>query len=295
MQITVYGAGYVGLVSAICFAELGHVVCCFDTDQKKISLLHQGQLPIYEMGLIDLLKKNVRLKKIHFTTSSVTAAEFGKVHIIAVGTPSQDDGTVNLRYVFETATIIAHGMKTYGVVVTKSTVPVGTLVRVREAIRAHLTEQNKSIDFDVVSNPEFLKEGSAVADFMDPDRIIIGTQQKQALEIMRELYAPLINKGSPLVVMDERSAEFCKYAANTFLAAKISLMNEMSQLTEKMGADIEQIKMGLGLDKRINARFLNPGCGFGGSCFPKDVLALQNFAEQLDCPAYITKAILKTN
>lgn len=295
MQVTVYGAGYVGLVSAVCLAEIGHKVCSFDIDQKKVNMLNQGQLPIYEIGLIELLKKNLSCGNIHFTSDPDVAVEFAMVQIIAVGTPPQKDGTVNLRYVFEAAKTIAQRMTKYCVIVTKSTVPVGTLNQVHNIIRTKLKKCEKLISFDVVSNPEFLKEGTAVSDFMDPDRIIVGVQTKRALKIVRELYAPLLAEDKTLVIMDENSAEFTKYAANAFLATKISFINEMSHLAEKMGADIEQIKRGLGFDKRINIQFLNPGCGFGGSCFPKDVAALQSFARHLDCPAYITSAVLKTN
>lgn len=295
MNITVYGAGYVGLVSAVCLAELGHHVYCLDIDQSRVDSLKRAQVPIYEAGLTALLQKNLAAGRIHFTTDPKIAVVFGQVQIIAVGTPAGADGSVDMSHVDSVATTIGSLITKYSVIVTKSTVPVGTAQRLHGIVSTQLKKRDTSVEFDVVSNPEFLKEGDAVSDFMNPDRIIIGAHSPQAIAIMRELYAPLTEKGKPLVVMSERSAEFTKYVANTFLATKISFMNEMSRLAERIDVDIEDIKNAIGLDKRIGEKFLNPGCGFGGSCFPKDVSALQNFAKALDCEAHITDAVLKTN
>lgn len=295
MNVTVYGAGYVGLVSAVCLAELGHHVYCLDIDQGRVDLLNRAQTPICETGLAALLGKNLHSGHIHFTTDAQVAVGFGKVQIIAVGTPAADDGSVDMSHVYSVATNIGSMMTHYSTIVTKSTVPVGTAQRLQEIISKELKKREASLEFDIVSNPEFLKEGDAVADFMNPDRIIIGTKMQRAVAIIRELYEPLIAKKSPLVVMSERSAEFTKYAANAFLATKISFMNEMSRLAERIDADIEDIKKAVGLDKRIGEKFLNPGCGFGGSCFPKDVSALESFARALDCEVHITAAVLKTN
>ena len=295
MNVTVYGAGYVGLVSAVCLAELGHHVYCLDIDQNRVDLLNCAQVPIYEAGLAALLQKNMHKERIHFTTDAQAAVDFGAVQIIAVGTPATDDGAVDMRHVYSVATTIGSMMTRYSVIVTKSTVPVGTAQRLQEIISTALAKRKTALEFDVVSNPEFLKEGAAVADFMNPDRIIVGAKSQRALAIIRELYEPLLAKKAPLVVMSERSAEFTKYAANAFLATKISFMNEMSRLAERIDVDIEDIKKAVGLDKRIGEKFLNPGCGFGGSCFPKDVSALESFARALDCEAHITAAVLKTN
>lgn len=295
MNITVYGAGYVGLVSAVCLAELGHYVCCVDIDQNRIDSLNQGQVPIYEDGLIELLKSNLEADRIHFTTDLKTAVLFGKVQIIAVGTPSAADGSVDMAHVYSVARHIGSFIKESRVVVTKSTVPVGSADKINNIIKNELKKRHLAIKFDVVSNPEFLKEGAAISDFMNPDRIIIGSQSTNAIEIMRELYAPLIKKGKPFLIMSERSAEFTKYVANAFLATKISFMNEMSRVTEKIDVDIENVKKAIGFDKRISEKFLNPGCGFGGSCFPKDISALRNFAKSLGTETYIIKAVLETN
>jgi len=295
MKISIYGAGYVGIVSAVCFAELGHDVCCIDLDQNKITELNQGELPIYEEGLPELLKKNLLGNRIHFTTDPEVGVAFSKLQIIAVGTPSNADGSVNMEYVLKVAKTIGSLMNHYSVIVTKSTVPVGTADRLTSVVSRELKERSEHVDFDVVSNPEFLREGAAVADFMSPDRIIIGTEQKRAIELMRILYGPLTVQGKPFLVMDSHSAEFSKYAANAFLATKISFMNEMSQFAELLGADIELVKKVLGSDKRISDKFLNPGCGFGGSCFPKDTHALKACADDIKHPAYIINAVLATN
>ena len=295
MNVTVYGAGYVGLVSAVCFAELGHNVACFDIDKKKIDLLSQGNVPIYEPGLAELLQKNLAVARLHFTTDAVIAVSFGEIHIIAVGTPSREDGSVDMEHVFSVARMIGDLMEQHCTIVTKSTVPVGTTEKVRQCIMQQLHRRELSIEFTVVSNPEFLKEGEAVSDFMNPDRIIIGATQPQVIENMRRLYSSLINQNKPFVVMDERSAEFTKYVANAFLATKISFMNEMSQLADRMDVNIEKIKYAIGLDKRIGMKFLNPGCGFGGSCFPKDIQAMKNFAAQLNYPAEMINAVFTIN
>lgn len=295
MNVSVYGAGYVGLVSAVCLAELGHHVYCLDIDRDRVDLLNCGQVPIYERGLAALLQKNLANNRIHFTTNPKSVIDFGHVHIIAVGTPAANDGCVDMNHVDSVATTIGSLMTQYSVVVIKSTVPVGTAKQIHEMIAQELKKRDVSIEFDIISNPEFLKEGEAVADFMNPDRIIIGTECQRAIDMMRELYAPLIAKEKPMVVMSQRSAEFTKYVANAFLATKISFMNEMSRLAEKINVDIEAVKTAIGLDKRIGDKFLNPGCGFGGSCFPKDVSALQRFAKALGCEVPIIEAVLRTN
>lgn len=295
MKISIYGAGYVGLVSGICFAKLGFDVCCVDVDASKINGLKQGQLPIYEEQLESLLHKLQREKRIQFTTDFKKAVDFGVIQMIAVGTPSKADGSADLQYVEAVARKIGQLITDYRCVVNKSTVPVGTAERVKEIISQALCARNTDIAFDVVSNPEFLREGRAVKDCLAPDRIVIGVDSDRAREYMMQLYRPLTQKGHPLLSMDPASAELTKYAANAFLATKVSFINEMSQIAERFGANIHAIKKGIGADSRINEKFLNAGCGFGGSCFPKDVSALQSMAKEKQYEPHILNAVLRVN
>ena len=295
MKISIYGAGYVGLVSGICFAELGFDVCCVDVDEFKIVALQQGKLPIYEEHLDTLLHKLQHEKRIQFTTDFKKAVDFGVVQIIAVGTPSKADGSADLQYVEAVATQIGQVITDYRCVVNKSTVPVGTAEHVKNIILQQLLERKVDIAFDVVSNPEFLREGRAVKDCLAPDRIVIGVDSDRAREYMMQLYRPLTDKGHPLLSMDPASAELTKYAANAFLATKVSFINEISQIAERFGANIHAIKKGIGADSRINNKFLNAGCGFGGSCFPKDVSALQSMAKDQHYEPHILNAVLRVN
>ncbi|ABS76890.1 UDP-glucose/GDP-mannose dehydrogenase family protein [Coxiella burnetii] len=295
MKVSVYGAGYVGLVSAVCLAELGHSVCCCDVNEEKIAKLMQGITPIHEQQLEPLLQKNLKIKRIFFTTRSDEAVKHGVIQIIAVGTPSADSGQVDMRYVDSVVETLGEQLTNYAIIVTKSTVAVGTADRISTQIENQLQKRKANIEFDVVSNPEFLKEGTAVIDFLDPDRVVVGVNNSRAANLMKELYAPLIKKGRPFVVMDRRSAEFSKYVSNAFLATKISFINEMSHFAEYFEADIEAVKIALGLDSRINGKFLNPGCGFGGSCFPKDLLALQSISRTAAIPASMVNAVLEVN
>lgn len=295
MRISIYGAGYVGLVSGICFAELGFDVCCIDVDESKINALKQGKLPIYEEQLESLLHKLQHEKRIQFTTDFKRAVDFGVIQMIAVGTPSKTDGSADLQYVEAVATQIGNLITDYRCIVNKSTVPVGTAQRVNDVISQQLRERNHDIAFDVVSNPEFLREGRAVKDCLAPDRIVIGVDSDRAREHMMQLYRPLTDKGHPLLSMDPASAELTKYAANAFLATKVSFINEMSQIAERFGANIHAIKKGIGADSRINEKFLNAGCGFGGSCFPKDVSALQSMAKDQHYEPHILNAVLRVN
>ncbi len=295
MKVTIYGVGYVGLVTAVCLSEIGHNVCCLDINDIKIQMLKEGRVPIYEERLEDLLHKVQSAGRIHFTTDLKEAVGHGVVQIIAVGTPPKSDGSADLSHVMAVVDSLAEHLSDYCVVVNKSTAPVGTGDLLRDTISRRLSLRQKAIEFDVVSNPEFLKEGCAVNDFLNPDRIIIGSESERAASIMRDLYAPLIDKGKPFVVMSTRSSELTKYASNAFLATKISFMNEMSQLAERLGADINEIKKGMGYDKRIGKQFLNSGCGYGGSCFPKDVSALECLAKDLGYSARILQAVQETN
>ena len=274
MKITVVGTGYVGLVSGACLAEVGNDVLCLDVDSAKIKILEEGGLPIHEPGLLEMVRRNVAAGRLKFTTNIEQSVVFGDVQFIAVGTPPDEDGSADLQYVVAAARNIGKYMTDYKVVVDKSTVPVGTADKVEAAIAEELVTRNKKIDFSVVSNPEFLKEGAAVDDFMRPDRIIIGAEHDKSIDTMRELYAPFQRNHERLVIMDVRSAELTKYAANAMLATRISFMNELANLAELLGADIESVRKGIGSDPRIGYDFLYPGCGYGGSCFPKDVKAL---------------------
>lgn len=281
MQITIFGTGYVGLVTGACLADVGHQVMCMDVDQGKIDRLRQGIIPIYEPGLDAIVKHNAEAGRLVFTTDAAEAVAFGEMQFIAVGTPPDEDGSADLQYVVAVAKTIGQQMTGYKVIVDKSTVPVGTADKVAAVIRAALDQRNLTLPFDVVSNPEFLKEGAAVNDFMKPDRIVIGTNSDAAREVLREVYAPFNRNHDRMIFMDIRSAELTKYAANAMLATKISFMNEIANLAERLGADVEQVRKGIGSDPRIGYHFIYPGCGYGGSCFPKDVKALARTAA--DC------------
>jgi len=296
MKVTIFGTGYVGLVQGAVLAEVGHDVVCVDIDQEKITRLEQGEIPIYEPGLESLVKENVTAKRLHFTTGAKEAILHGELQFIAVGTPPDEDGSADLKHVLTVAKTIAQHMDSHRIVVNKSTVPVGTADKVRERITQTLNDSGKQkLTFDVVSNPEFLKEGNAVGDCMKPDRIIIGTSSEHTEEVMRELYAPFNRNHDKVIVMDPRSAELTKYAANCMLATKISFMNEMANLAEMLGADIEMVRHGIGSDPRIGYHFIYPGVGYGGSCFPKDVKALIHTADKLDYDAKILKAVEARN
>ena len=280
MKITVIGTGYVGLVSGTCLADVGNDVLCLDVDADKIRILNQGGIPIHEPGLEAMVKKNAATGRLRFTTSVEQAIAHGTIQFIAVGTPPDEDGSADLQYVVAAARGIGKHMSDYKVIVDKSTVPVGTADKVRAAIAEELQSRGVQIDYSVVSNPEFLKEGAAVEDFMKPDRIVVGTEDARAADLMRQLYAPFQRNHERLIVMDVRSAELTKYAANAMLATRISFMNELANLAEKLGADIEHVRQGIGSDPRIGYHFLYPGCGYGGSCFPKDVQALVRTARE---------------
>ncbi|WP_159875393.1 MULTISPECIES: UDP-glucose/GDP-mannose dehydrogenase family protein [Aquitalea] len=274
MKITVVGSGYVGLVTGTCLAEVGNHVLCLDVDPAKIATLQQGGIPIYEPGLDDMVRRNVAAGRLSFTTDIGAAVEFGEIQFIAVGTPPDEDGSADLQYVLAAARNIGLYMTEPKVVVDKSTVPVGTADKVKAQIAATLAERGADIAFSVVSNPEFLKEGAAIEDFMKPDRIVVGAEDERAIELMRRLYAPFQRNHDRILFMDVRSAELTKYAANAMLATRISFMNELANLAEDLGADIELVRRGIGSDPRIGYHFLYPGAGYGGSCFPKDVKAL---------------------
>ena len=280
MKITVIGTGYVGLVSGTCLADVGNDVLCLDVDADKIRILNEGGIPIYEPGLEAMVRKNAATGRLRFTTSVEQAIAHGTIQFIAVGTPPDEDGSADLQYVVAAARSIGKHMSGYKVIVDKSTVPVGTADKVRAAIAEELQSRGVQIDYSVVSNPEFLKEGAAVEDFMKPDRIVVGTEDARAADLMRQLYAPFQRNHERLIVMDVRSAELTKYAANAMLATRISFMNELANLAEKLGADIEHVRQGIGSDPRIGYHFLYPGCGYGGSCFPKDVQALVRTARE---------------
>ena len=295
MKVTVVGTGYVGLVSGACLADMGNDVLCLDVDPAKIAGLQQGRLPIYEPGLERVVAHNVEAGRLHFTTDVKAAVAHGTLQFIAVGTPPDEDGAADLTYVLEAARSIGRHMTDYKVVVDKSTVPVGTADKVRAAITEELARRGVQGRFAVVSNPEFLKEGAAVEDFMRPDRIVIGADDEQAVYLMRALYSPFQRSHERLVVMDVRSAELTKYAANAMLATRISFMNEMALLAEKLGADIEQVRQGIGSDPRIGISFLYAGCGYGGSCFPKDVQALIRTGEGAGQPLKVLNAVEQSN
>ena len=274
MKVTVVGTGYVGLVTGACLSEMGNHVVCLDVDANKIRMLNEGGIPIHEPGLKEIVHRNVAAGRLQFTTDIAAAVGHGTLQFIGVGTPPDEDGSADLQYVVAAATNIGRHMTDYKVIVDKSTVPVGTADRVRQAVQGALQERGLTMDFAVVSNPEFLKEGAAVEDCMRPDRIILGADDERAILLMRALYTPFMRNHDRLQLMDVRSAEFTKYAANAMLATRISFMNELALLAEKVGADIEQVRKGIGSDPRIGTHFLYPGTGYGGSCFPKDVKAL---------------------
>ncbi len=274
MKITVVGTGYVGLVSGACLAEMGNDVLCLDLDPEKIRILEEGGIPIHEPGLDQVVARNVAAGRLHFTTNVQEAVQFGTIQFIAVGTPPDEDGSADLQYVLSAARAIGRHMTDYKVIVDKSTVPVGTADKVKAAVQAELDARGAAIPYSIVSNPEFLKEGAAVDDFMRPDRIVVGAEDDQAIFLMKALYAPFQRNHEKLLIMDLRSAELTKYAANAMLATRISFMNELALLAESLGADIELVRQGIGSDPRIGYHFLYAGCGYGGSCFPKDVKAL---------------------
>jgi UDPglucose 6-dehydrogenase len=295
MKITVIGTGYVGLVTGTCFAEVGVDVSCIDIDQKKIENLNKGILPIYEPGLEEMVLRNTQKHRLHFSTSLVDSIKQVEVAFIAVGTPPDEDGSADLKYVLAVAASIGQHMVHPLVVVTKSTVPVTTAEKVRKAVQAELDKRGVKIDFYVASNPEFLKEGAAIDDFMKPDRIVVGTDRPEAEEIMRKLYKPFLMNGHPIIFMDIPSAEMTKYAANAMLATKISFMNDVANLCEIMGADVNMVRKGIGSDARIGTKFIYPGVGYGGSCFPKDVKALIKTAKEKNYNMRILNAVEEVN
>jgi UDPglucose 6-dehydrogenase len=295
MQVTIFGSGYVGLVTGACLADAGNHVVCVDVDAGKIERLNRGEIPIHEPGLGALIRRNAEAGRIEFTTEAARGVQHGLFQLIAVGTPPDEDGSADLRYVLAAARTIAGHMSRYCVVVTKSTVPVGTADRVRQEIVTSLRVRGAAVEFDVVSNPEFLKEGAAVQDFTKPDRVVVGTDNPRTTELMRALYEPFTRNHDRLIVMDIRSAELTKYAANAMLATKISFMNELAGLAERVGADIEKVRVGIGSDPRIGYSFIYPGTGYGGSCFPKDVRALIRSAREVDHEPQILAAVESVN
>lgn len=295
MDVTVFGSGYVGLVTGVCLAEVGNNVLCIDIDPKKIDLLNSGGVPIHEPGLEELIKSNREAGRMHFSTDAEAGVKHGLFQFIAVGTPPDEDGSADLQYVLAVARTIGQHMDSYRILVDKSTVPVGTADKVAAAVRETQAARGVAIEFDVVSNPEFLKEGAAIDDFMRPDRIIVGTDNPRTAELLRALYAPFNRNRDRLMTMDVRSAEFTKYAANAMLATKISFMNELSNIAEAVGADIERVRIGIGSDPRIGYQFIYPGCGYGGSCFPKDVRALEQTARGLGYDPQLLHAVEAVN
>ncbi|MCW8900383.1 MAG: UDP-glucose/GDP-mannose dehydrogenase family protein [Gammaproteobacteria bacterium] len=295
MKIVVVGTGYVGLVTGACFAERGNRVTCVDIDEKKINNLHKGILPIYEPGLEELVKTNVEEERLFFTTSIADVIDGADLIFIAVGTPPGEDGSADLQYVLGVASDIGKHMTDYAVIVDKSTVPVGTADKVTAQIQFELDKRKLDITFDVASNPEFLKEGAAIEDFMRPDRVVIGTATDKAAEMMRDLYKPFVRNHQHIIIMGIRDAEMTKYTANSMLATKISFMNEIANLCDILGVDVENVRQGIGSDSRIGFSFIYPGCGYGGSCFPKDVQALIRTANSVDYDAIILKAVEQRN
>lgn len=295
MKITIFGSGYVGLVTGACLADAGNSVVCVDVDPRKIERLKQGDVPIHEPGLNELIETNRAKGRLRFTTDAAEGVAHGLFQMIAVGTPPDEDGSADLQYVLAVARTIATHMTEYKVVITKSTVPVGTADKVRAALQGQLAERGATHEFDVVSNPEFLKEGAAISDFMRPDRVVIGTDKPQVTELMRALYEPFTRNHERLIAMDIRSAELTKYAANALLATKISFMNEIANLAELVGADIEKVRVGIGSDPRIGYHFIYPGVGYGGSCFPKDVQALERSARSHGYEPMILAAVEAVN
>lgn len=290
MKIAVVGTGYVGLVTGTCFAETGNTVTCIDIDENKVNKLKKGEITIYEPGLEKLFLRNLKEERLNFTTNLASGIEDVDIIFLALPTPPGEDGSADLKYVLGVAEELGKIIKDFKVIVDKSTVPVGTAEKVREAIA-----RNCKVEFDVVSNPEFLREGVAVEDFMKPDRVVIGTSSERAKKVMNDLYAPFVRQGNPVIFMDERSAELTKYAANSFLATKISFMNEIAKLCELLGADVDMVRRGIGSDDRIGKRFLFPGIGYGGSCFPKDVQALVKSANDVNYEFRILNAVMEVN
>ena len=295
MRITIFGSGYVGLVTGACLADAGNQVICVDVDDRKIAMLKAGEVPIHEPGLDAVVKRNAEVGRLRFTTNAKEGVAYGQFQLIAVGTPPDEDGSADLRHVLAVARTIGEHMTEYKVVITKSTVPVGTADKVRLAVAESLAARRASIEYDTVSNPEFLKEGAAIADFMKPDRVVVGTDSARAAELMRALYEPFMHNRDRMIVMDVRSAELTKYAANAMLATKISFMNELANLAERVGADIEAVRFGIGSDPRIGHAFIYPGVGYGGSCFPKDVKALKHSADEVGYHANILAAVEAVN
>jgi len=295
MKITIFGSGYVGLVSGACLAEVGNHVVCVDVDKDKIARLNNGDVPIHEPGLDAFIERNMSAGRLSFTTDIDHAVDHGLFQFIAVGTPPDEDGSADLQYVLAVAKSIGERMNEYKIIVDKSTVPVGTADKVHAEISSELNKRAKSMEFDVVSNPEFLKEGAAIDDFMKPDRMVIGTDNPRTTELLKVIYAPFNRNHERLVTMDIRSAELTKYAANALLATKISFMNELSNIAEQVGADIEKVRLGIGSDPRIGYHFIYPGCGYGGSCFPKDVNALDRSAKEIGYDARLLKAVEAVN
>jgi len=295
MKVTIFGSGYVGLVTGACLAEVGNQVICMDVDRDKIDRLNRGDVPIYEPGLDELVKRGMEQGQLEFTTELDKAVAHGLFQMIAVGTPPGEDGSADLQYVLAVAESIGRHMNEYKIIVDKSTVPVGTADQVSDTISQQLSERNLSLEFDVVSNPEFLKEGAAIEDFMKPDRIVIGTDNPRTTELLRMLYTPFNRSHDRIIAMDVASAELTKYAANAMLATKISFMNEMANIAERVGADIEHVRQGIGSDHRIGFQFIYPGCGYGGSCFPKDVQALSRTAHAIGYDSKILDAVEATN
>jgi UDPglucose 6-dehydrogenase len=295
MKVSVIGTGYVGLVTGTCLAEVGNDVLCLDVDVNKINILKSGGIPIYEPGLEDMVRRNVEAGRLRFTTDVAESAKHGVIQFIAVGTPPDEDGSADLQYVVAAARAIGQNMQEYKVIVDKSTVPVGTADKVRAAVQEELSKRGTQLEFSIASNPEFLKEGAAVDDFMRPDRIVLGAEDARAVELMRSLYSPFNRNHDRLIVMDIKSAELTKYAANAMLATRISFMNELALLAEKMGADIENVRHGIGSDPRIGYHFLYAGCGYGGSCFPKDVQAMQRTAKEYGSELRILNAVEVAN
>jgi len=295
VKVTIFGSGYVGLVTGACLAEVGNDVVCMDVDEDKIAMLNAGRIPIYEPGLEEMVHHNAAAGRLRFTTEVDEAVNHGLFQFIAVGTPPDEDGSADLQYVLAVARSIGEHMNDYKIVVDKSTVPVGTADKVRETVRQALDARGLHLEFDVVSNPEFLKEGAAIDDFMKPDRIVVGTDNPRTTELLRALYAPFNRNRDRLIAMDIRSAELTKYAANAMLATKISFMNELSNLAERLGADIEQVRIGIGSDPRIGYHFIYPGVGYGGSCFPKDVKALERTAREVGYQAQLLEAVEAVN
>jgi UDPglucose 6-dehydrogenase len=295
MRVTIFGSGYVGLVTGACLADVGNDVLCVDVDQKKIEALRRGEIPIHEPGLDEIIKRNAQAERIRFTTSAEEGVAHGVLQLIAVGTPPDEDGSADLKYVLAVARAIGEHMNEYKVVITKSTVPVGTSEKVGAAVAESLDKRQVECEFDVVSNPEFLKEGAAIDDFMRPDRVVVGADNPRVMELLRALYEPFTRSRDKIICMDVKSAELTKYAANAMLATKISFMNELSNLAELFGADIEKVRVGIGSDERIGYHFIYPGLGYGGSCFPKDVQALVRSSRGVKYEPQLLHAVEEVN